>query len=176
MEGAFCRRNTGRGWSGDSDSSYRLPTRWAVPAGLPQGTHGSGQSTATVAPLCHQREDRPIPTSDTNIREDRYQQGTAPLLPALSQVADMRPFRTDWPEGFYGDACVPRQTAVPALDADLHRAAEPSLPNPSHSHQTTTKISDSFTEQSHYNLQVIMAIELRDNSCALSCNLFLPSP
>ena len=88
----------------------------------------------------------------------------------------MRPFRTDWPEGFYGDACVPRQTAVPALDADLHRAAEPSLPNPSHSHQTTTKISDSFTEQSHYNLQVIMAIELRDNSCALSCNLFLPSP
>ena len=112
-------------------------------------------------------------SSDTNIR---YQQGTAPLLPALSQVADMRPFRTDWPEGFYGDACVPRQTAVPALDVDLHRAAEPSLPNPSHGHQTTTKISDSFTEQSHYNLQLIMAIELRDNSCALSCNLFLPSP
>ena len=81
-------------------------------------------------------------SSDTNIR---YQQGTAPLLPALSQVADMRPFRTDRPEGFYGDACVPRQTAVPALDADLHRAAEPSLPNPSHGHQTTTKISDSFT-------------------------------
>ena len=117
-----------------------------------------------------------LPAVPPNEKIVQYQQGTAPLLPALSQVADMRPFRTDWPEGFYGDACVPRQTAVPALDADLHRAAEPSLPNPSHGHQTTTKISDSFTEQSHYNLQVIMAIELRDNSCALSCNLFLPSP
>ena len=160
MEGPFCRRNTGRGWSGDSDSAYRLPTRWAVPAGLPQGTHGSGQSTVTVARCA------------TNEKIVRYQQGTAPLLPALSPGCGNAPFSQ------LTGPIVPTATLVLLTRPPYRRWTLPftAPPNPSHGHQTTTKISDSFTERSYYNLQVIMAIELRDNSGALSCNLFLPSP
>ena len=119
MEGPFCRRNTGRGWSGDSDSSYRP---------LPVGPCRQGYRKERMeADSTRSR----LPAVPPNEKIVQYQQGTAPLLPALSQVADMRPFRTDWPEGFYGDACVPRQTAVPALDVGTSTAPpNPPCPTP----------------------------------------------